>query len=214
MPPEKWKRLFLKTELILFATLFCLSCTSVTNVPPKAKITPVKKYIVFNRGGSPARTKTFTITQEMKPADAIPTRTFVITDLPVRSTVPAKTDLPGRSVFSPKILKEKIYAAKIIKVQNPKTLTIYFGFDSFSISENELLKLNKFIKKINQPVQIDGYASQSGSSRYNQRLSFKRALAVKKYIKDHSVQVLSATGRGEIEKPQPKLSRKVVISTN
>ena len=205
----------MKTELILFVTLFSLSCTSVTSVPPKTEIiTPAKKYIAFNRGGTPARISTAKITQELKPADAIPTRTFVITDLPARSAFPVKTDLAGKSVFSPKILKEKIYASKTIKVQKPKTLTIYFDFDSFSIPQHELLKLNKFIKKINQPVRIDGYASQSGSSRYNQRLSFKRALVIKKYLTDHSVQVLTATGRGEIEKSQPKLSRKAVISFN
>ena len=233
-----------KIILSVILLLFLSACSSTL---PKVQITPAGNYTTLNTGGAPARIRARTIKQNYKPVDAIPTRMFVITDLSARSVPPLKTDKAGRSVFSSKILKEKIKAAlpekttflplqtknkslvkarpvstKTTKEQKQKRLTIYFNFDSSIIPQSELIKLNRFAKKINhypgQParssVRIDGYASPSGSSLHNRGLSLKRALSVKKYLIDQGVQVTTVIGRGEIEAPQSKLSRKVIISAN
>lgn len=218
-----------KIILSVVLLLFLSACASI--LPKKETIVP-KNYIALNTGNAPVRIKPATITQNYKPADAIPTGMFIITDLSAKSAPPVKADKTGRSVFSSKILKKKIKAALPEKIENKpivqqgtvltktknsmkkqktKILTIYFDFNSSIIPKNERTKLNKFTKEFHKPVRIDGYASPSGSTAYNQALSLKRAMAVEKYLINQGVQVTTVIGRGEIEAPQSKLSRKAVV---
>ena len=139
-----------------------------------------------------------------------------------------KAALPGKATFlllqtkNEPVVKPRPVSTKTTKEQKQKRLTIYFDFDSSIIPQSELTKLNRFAKKLNQHagqparplVRINGYADPSGSSIHNRVLSLKRALSVEKYLIDQGVQVTSAIGHGEIEEPQSKLSRKVVISAN
>ena len=227
MAPGKWRKQSLKTELIFSAALLIFLSACAPAPPTTKKPSPAVR-LVLNTGGKPARIRAANITQNYKPADAIPTGMFVITDLSAGSVPPLKTDKAGRSVFSSKILKGKIKAALREKIKNKpvvkqeavstkkqksETLTIYFDFDSYAIQQKETVKLNKFIKKFNrQPIRIDGYASPPGSTAHNRQLSLKRAMSVEKYLINQGVQVITVIGRGENEAPQSKLSRKAVVS--
>ena len=223
MPPGKWRKQSLKTELILALVIFLSACASAP--PTTKKLSPAVR-LALNTGGKPTRIRAATIAQDFKPADVIPAGMFVITDLPVRPVPPAKAD---RSVFSPKILKEKIKMALPEKTKNKpvvstkktnptkqqksERLTIYFDFDSHAIQQKEKERLNKFIKKFNQqPMRIDGYASPPGSDAHNRVLSLRRAMAVEKYLTKIGVQVATVIGHGENKAPRSKLSRKAVVS--
>ncbi|MBL0700130.1 MAG: OmpA family protein [Desulfosarcina sp.] len=205
----------MKTELILSAVLLIFLSACASAPPTTKKLSPAVR-LALNTGGKPTRIRAATIAQDFKPADVIPAGMFVITDLPVRPVPPAKAD---RSVFSPKILKEKIKMALPEKTTNPtkqqksERLTIYFDFDSYSIQQKEKERLNKFIKKFNQqPMRIDGYASPPGSDAHNRVLSLRRAMAVEKYLTKIGVKVATVVGHGENKAPRSKPSRKAVIS--
>ncbi len=69
---------------------------------------------------------------------------------------------------------------------------VNFDFDKFEIKQssiNELLKLKSFL--ISNPkikILITGHTDNLGSKTYNQNLSYKRALAIKKWLVNHGIQ--------------------------
>jgi outer membrane protein OmpA-like peptidoglycan-associated protein len=61
---------------------------------------------------------------------------------------------------------------------NRYPLEFYFDFDHFELDEKEMLTLRKFIttaKGYNGKVKIEGYTDNTGSEKYNFKLSRKRA---------------------------------------
>ena len=69
--------------------------------------------------------------------------------------------------------------------------TIYFGFNSSSVSKKERKKLDKLLKiagknKQIKKVSIVGFADSVGSDRYNKRLSKRRAMTVRNYLRKRS----------------------------
>lgn len=72
------------------------------------------------------------------------------------------------------------------KIAETKSLTIHFATDKYAIRNVDKAKLDEavaFIKKFpNAKVTIEGHTDSRASDAYNQRLSVKRANAVKQYF--------------------------------
>jgi len=92
-------------------------------------------------------------------------------------------------------------AANII---DKMTLRVNFDVDQATIRSGDKAALDKavdFVKKYpNSKIELDGYTDNSGTEAHNQRLSEKRAEAVKQYlIKEAGVDQsqISTVGRGE-----------------
>ncbi|GAB6142470.1 hypothetical protein JCM14076_32000 [Methylosoma difficile] len=70
--------------------------------------------------------------------------------------------------------------------ENGNINTVYFAFDSVTLSDAETAKLNHFIVK-NAPlgilhIKVTGHTDSYGRTAYNQRLSLQRAQAVRQYL--------------------------------
>lgn len=62
---------------------------------------------------------------------------------------------------------------------------IYFGYDSISVSDSELMKIEQIasaIKSMNNTVIIAGFTDQRGTEEYNRGLGEKRAQAVREAL--------------------------------
>ncbi len=85
--------------------------------------------------------------------------------------------------------------------------TIYFAFDSAALTPDAEMTLNSTIKRLSSAqdvvsAQIVGYADRLGASAYNQKLSVRRADAVKNYLVQHgylAVEVTTTAAMGETE---------------
>jgi len=85
--------------------------------------------------------------------------------------------------------------ARAAKPETPKTLTIYFPFNSASISETDEKRIFQFITDqgdiaMGDPdgehylkLSVAGYTDSKGSKKYNQMLALKRARSVEKVLK-------------------------------
>ncbi|POZ50643.1 OmpA family protein [Methylovulum psychrotolerans] len=87
--------------------------------------------------------------------------------------------------------------------ENVNVNTVYFAFDSITLSDPETEKLNRFISQ-NAPrgilhIKITGHTDSYGSTPYNQRLSMQRAEAVKQYLINKGVKasLISTLAFGE-----------------
>ncbi len=90
------------------------------------------------------------------------------------------------------------------KVIDRLTIRVNFDFDKYTIRDAdkaELEKAVKFTKKYpNNKIEIDGYTDSIGAEKYNQKLSKRRAEAVKKYLVEKggcSASNITAVGHGE-----------------
>jgi outer membrane protein OmpA-like peptidoglycan-associated protein len=95
-------------------------------------------------------------------------------------------------------------AAPAEKVIDRLTVRVNFDFDKSTIrkaDETELKKAIDFVRKYPAAkVELDGYTDSTGTEQYNQRLSERRAEAVRRYlIKEGAVDEarISAKGYGE-----------------
>ena len=129
------------------------------------------------------------------------------------------TSLDNESIKVQKNVKKKIESEKkkneqsdLIKINEKKIiyLKVYFQFDSYSLDEKELFKLQEFVfnAKANSDlsIYIEGHTDTSGPDMYNQQLSNKRADFIKNYLLDNSV-TNSITTKGFGEK-KPLLTTK------
>ena len=80
---------------------------------------------------------------------------------------------------------------------------VYFEKDKFSISENELLRLDQFIEQlplpIFYPIKVEGHADQDASIEHNIQLSQKRADVVKERMSNFNLQNIYTSWSGERE---------------
>ena len=80
---------------------------------------------------------------------------------------------------------------------------VYFEKDEYSISENELLRLDQFIQQlplpIFYPIKVEGHADQDASIEYNMQLSQKRADQVKARMSIFNLQNVYTSWSGERE---------------
>jgi outer membrane protein OmpA-like peptidoglycan-associated protein len=105
------------------------------------------------------------------------------------------------------------------------TNTVYFDFDRYDLSSKTNEVLEKISSKPNlYSIKIFGHTDQIGTDRYNDRLSMKRAQAVKDYFIGKGVpanSILVVEGFGEEQPAIPQLdetsrqaNRRVVIITD
>lgn len=68
---------------------------------------------------------------------------------------------------------------------------LFFGFDSYSLTEISISKLQTLIKALEEhpeiKLEVRGHTDALGSVEYNQRLSERRAKAALKYLTDHGI---------------------------
>ena len=82
---------------------------------------------------------------------------------------------------------------------------IHFEYDRARIKSSSYELLDKLVKIANEcpdaKIEVEGHTDSDGSENYNQRLSFKRANAVKKYLIEKGIQEsrLTAIGYGELQ---------------
>lgn len=80
----------------------------------------------------------------------------------------------------------------VSNIQLPADLpTIYFGFDQASLSVNDMMALERVALMLREMLyhrlEIKGHTDNRGSDAYNEKLSEKRALVVKKYLEDKGI---------------------------
>jgi len=77
---------------------------------------------------------------------------------------------------------------------------LFFDVDQYELKEQSLTELNEIIKflKMNQSVRIEisGHTDNSGTEKYNQQLSLKRAASVAEYIKKHGIDISRISQKG------------------
>ncbi len=86
--------------------------------------------------------------------------------------------------------------------------TLYFDFNKSVLTPEDIQKLNSLDQKINsaddiQAAQVVGYADRIGTASYNQKLSEKRAEAVRSYMIAHGLLKPSSTETRWVGKSQP-----------
>ncbi len=98
------------------------------------------------------------------------------------------------------------------------THTIYFDFDKYEMSVNELTLLEGFYKFIKAKniirAEIIGYSDNVGEDIYNMVLSEKRAKNIAIYFRENNIDIdqIYMEGKGEINDDNPKrLNRRVDI---
>jgi outer membrane protein OmpA-like peptidoglycan-associated protein len=120
--------------------------------------------------------------------------TLFIKDTAILATVIAKKG----------IIKKDSKEEEVIKFNKKNTFdTIYFAFDSYSLHQISQDKLDTLIaysraNKVNYIV-LNAYTDSRGSFTYNQKLSIKRALACREYLKMNGIaeSKIKYTGFGE-----------------
>jgi peptidoglycan-associated lipoprotein len=120
------------------------------------------------------------------------------------------------------------FGAKIAAVEEGLSFTfpVHFSFNDATVQQSDIAALDKFRDVVNKHfpgtiVTIEGFADPAGSKAYNQRLSTKRAEAVREYLVGREVSAeLKTIGYGEsrlvvpgAEKDEPgaELNRRVVF---
>ena len=98
------------------------------------------------------------------------------------------------------------------------THTIYFDFDKYEMSVNELNLLEGFYKFIKEKniirAEIIGYSDNVGEDIYNMVLSEKRAKNIAIYFRENDIDIdqIYMEGKGEVNDDNPKrLNRRVDI---
>ena len=100
------------------------------------------------------------------------------------------------------------------KFINSEDNRILFKASSSNLSKSYLEKIDKIKDLLDQyptiSVTIEGHASSDGSEKYNQKLSERRAAAVKAYLVEKGVseERLSTIGYGESKPIQPNKTAK------
>lgn len=89
-----------------------------------------------------------------------------------------------------------------IETANDEMVVIFFAFDSTELNDDELEKLDKFIKIIknnpNKTILVNGHTDRKGSEKYNLNLSLKRANKVRNYLQQSNVKnIMKTEGFGE-----------------
>jgi len=103
--------------------------------------------------------------------------------------------------------------------------TVYFDFDRYALTNNSKQTLDKIISKSNlYSAVIYGHTDQYGSNAYNEKLSFKRANAVKTYlirkgINAKKIKVVKGFGEeipaiNQLDEISRQANRRVVIITD
>jgi outer membrane protein OmpA-like peptidoglycan-associated protein len=104
--------------------------------------------------------------------------------------------------------------APVARVIDRLTIHVNFDFDKSNIrdvDEAELKKAIDFVRKYpGSRVQLEGHTDSKGTEEYNQKLSERRAEAVKQYLIEEGAvdrAMISATGYGELRPIAPNTTQ-------
>ncbi len=167
------------------ATVILQGCSTLSDAPP---LSDEEKYAKYVNNTSDSRVLTST-------GDCLRTSGWVSENLAVEcqaSSVVAEVKAEPAKVAVPQQVAKLSYDG-----------TALFAFDSAELSATGRQELNNLISKLNSNSSIDsvavvGHADSIGTEDYNQSLSERRAVTVRKYLEDSlkGVSVLTR-GRGE-----------------
>jgi outer membrane protein OmpA-like peptidoglycan-associated protein len=114
----------------------------------------------------------------------------------------SRNALPSPANFPPP--PPPVLPHQTARIIDKMTLRVNFNVDQANIRSGDKAALDKvlgFVKKYpDAKIELDGYTDNSGTEAYNQRLSEKRAQAVKKYLVEEAgvdPSRISTVGRGE-----------------
>lgn len=100
---------------------------------------------------------------------------------------------------------------EVVSEKREKVLEVYFGFDSYILSQKEKEKLLKLDRE--KTYFLVGHADWIGKEGYNLRLSQRRAKAVEEYLRSLNLKVEGISRRGEEEcRIKKELEDKVRVS--
>ena len=115
------------------------------------------------------------------------------------------------------VVEEKKLEPVVEPVPDMPEVKVYFAASSYTLTPAEAKKLQpvvEYLKKYaDRNVYVSGYASTDGHLAYNQRLSNRRAMAVKSWLIDNGIDAarINAEGKGEVDFESRKESRAAVI---
>jgi len=86
--------------------------------------------------------------------------------------------------------------------------TVYFGFDKADLTPESMARLDTLAERLNSAADVEGarvvgYADRIGTVSYNDKLSKKRAIAVRDYLVAHGVTNASVTKTRWVGKSKP-----------
>lgn len=96
------------------------------------------------------------------------------------------------------------------KVEKVFEHTVFFGFDNFDLTSDELNKLGDFVMQFTGKEvvksEVFGYADNTGTDIYNLRLSEERAKGVAMYLVKNGITIdqIYMEGKGELDNENPK----------
>ncbi len=136
----------------------------------------------------------------------------IVDPAPMADTIAVEAPKPIKAVKPPKVKAKSVEAAIVAP-----SLIVYFGVNSASVgAKYDLTRIAKTLKANPMAtVTIEGFADTTGSAKYNQKLSERRALSVAKVLRSLGVDPIHifVNGNGELPGNLSK-SRKAVITVS
>lgn len=112
-----------------------------------------------------------------------PAATTPVPPAPTTTQTPAPTPTPTPTPPAPEPVKPAVSASDL--------QTVYFEYDSFTLSDNARAALDANAKMLREnaslEVSLDGHCDERGTAEYNQALGQKRAEAVQQYLADAGI---------------------------
>ena len=162
-------------------------------------------YVIDNHGGAVLMTASglcvrdgdWTPARSVEPCD--PTRRLVA------ATAPAPAPAPVRVAAAPPAVIAAPAPAPVISQRISFSGDALFAFDKSELKPEGRAMLDDLVRKLNgasyDTITATGHTDRFGSDAYNQRLSERRASAVKDYLVSQNVKTngISAEGKGETQ---------------
>ena len=98
--------------------------------------------------------------------------------------------------------KNKQNKQEIAEINKKNKLIVFFEFDKFNLSSEQIIELETFIDKAkknsDRKILVEGHTDSMGSKLYNLKLSEKRANFIKEYlINKNLVNIIETFSYGE-----------------
>jgi len=202
---------------ILFGMAFFMSACAA---PVKTAVVPLRDIIILP---APAIIIKDHHTFAGETAPYAETMQFLIT------TKPCPLPLLEKALqFDPRMISSRAIQPKANMTERSpediQPLSVFFQKNSSTLDDQEMKKLNQFIKtlkqdstgplNVNGSVNVTGYTCQLGTAAYNQKLAALRAINVADVLKRQGVTVATVTGKPGyfISHTNPAKNRRVEIT--
>jgi len=162
-------------------------------------------HIVRDRWGGCVRTIDWTKERAIAKCEGWPEVKPAVVAVPVKVVEPQEKKAVEAVVVAPAVVVEdpKTKAAVVIVEDVPAAFSGLFETNSFNLKPEAKQKLDAYAdymkKHPDVKVKITGYTDDRGAAAYNQKLSEKRAKAVKQYLESQGIDAnrVAAEGKGE-----------------